>query len=236
MKSCSKKVQSSVVFQTIKSKKGVVYGRTYTHPAMLKCFGSFQQSATTFMNCVNAAAVAGHSTLSFNGTTCLTYNTTVPSFSCANQQAAAANPVVIYQANPPLVQPNFGSFKVLTVAATFDVNNNFDVTWTAEDGGCSYPGFVITVAGLVKYVETLSFHANFVVGAGRNFARNGGNVAVAYGLPTGETFGQSLSTTAVEATTTTTSTTTTSTTTDSETGIGTDIGIVTAPGGFVTVA
>ncbi|XP_047740286.1 uncharacterized protein LOC108667908, partial [Hyalella azteca] len=106
MASC-KKNKRSVVFQSIKSKKGNVYSRTYTHPAILKCFGSFQPSTVTIGDCVNAAAVAGHSTLYFNGTACLTYNATFPSHACADQQAAAANYLAIYQANPPLVKPNF---------------------------------------------------------------------------------------------------------------------------------
>ncbi|XP_047738445.1 uncharacterized protein LOC125178527 [Hyalella azteca] len=186
MTSC-KKTKSSVVFRSIMSKNGIVYNRTYTHPELLKCFISSQPSAPTFRDCVNAAAVAGHSTLYFNGTTCTTYNATFPSHACADQKAAAANYVAIYQANPPLVKPNFGNFKVLTVAATrtASTNNNFDVTWTAEDGGCNYPGFIVSFSGQEKYVETTSSQTTI-----ENIPEcSSTDVIVSFGLPTGEKFG-----------------------------------------------
>ncbi|XP_018021742.1 uncharacterized protein LOC108677939 [Hyalella azteca] len=182
-----KKTKRSVVFQSIMSKKGIMYSRTYTYPAILKCFKSSQPSAATFRDCVNAAALAGHSTLSFDGTTCSTYNATVPSHACADQKAAAANYIAIYQANPPLVKPNFGNFKVLTVAATrtADTNNNFDVTWTAEDGGCNYSGFVVSFSGQEKYVETTSSQTTI-----ENIPEcSSTDVTVSFGLPTGEKFG-----------------------------------------------
>ncbi|XP_047739556.1 uncharacterized protein LOC108674505 isoform X2 [Hyalella azteca] len=192
MASC-KKTKRSVVFQSIKSKKGIVYNRAYTHPEILKCFISSQPSAVTFRDCVNAAAVAGHSTLSFNGTTCSTYNATVPSHACADQKAAAANYIAIYQANPPLVKPNFGNFKVLTVAAnlTASTNNNFDVTWTANDGGCNYPGFFVSFSGQEKYVETTSSQTTI-----ENVPGCSANVTVSFGLPTGEKFGTTAQTVA----------------------------------------
>ncbi|XP_047737465.1 uncharacterized protein LOC108673386 [Hyalella azteca] len=181
-----KKTKRSVVFQSIMSKKGIMYNRAYTYPAILKCFTSSQPSAATFRDCVNAAAVAGHSTLSFDGTTCLTYNATVPSHACADQKAAAANYIAIYQANPPLVKPNFGNFKVLTMAATLtaSTNNNFDVTWTANDGGCNYPGLIVSFSGQEKYVETTSSQTTI-----ENVPGCSANVTVSFGLPTGEKFG-----------------------------------------------
>ncbi|XP_018017856.1 uncharacterized protein LOC108674422 [Hyalella azteca] len=187
MASC-KKTKRSVVFQSIMSKKGIVYKRTYTYPAMLKCFGSSQSSAATFRDCVNAAAVAGHSTLYFNGTTCLTYNATVPSHACADQKAAAANYLAIYQANPPLVKPNFGNFKVLSFYANLKEGtyNNFDLTWTANDGGCNYNGFIVSFSGQNKYVETTSSQTTIEINVpGCNMEY----VTVAFGLPTGEKFG-----------------------------------------------
>ncbi|XP_018018656.1 uncharacterized protein LOC108675176 [Hyalella azteca] len=194
MASCkTTKAVRSVVFQSIKSKKGIVYNRAYTHPEILNCFGSSQPSAATFRDCVNAAAVAGHSTLSFDGTTCSTYNATVPSHACADQEAAAANYIAIYQANPPLVKPNFENFKVLTVAATLtaDTTNNFDVTWTAEDGGCNYPGFIVSFSGQEKYVETTSSQTTI-----ENVPGCGTDVIVSFGLPTGEKFGTTAQTVA----------------------------------------
>ncbi|XP_018010226.1 uncharacterized protein LOC108667689 [Hyalella azteca] len=185
MASC-KKTKRSVVFQSIKSKKGIMYNRAYTHPEILKCFGSSQPSAVTFRDCVNAAAVAGHSTLSFDGTTCSTYNATVPSHTCADQKAAAANYIAIYQANPTLVKPNFGNFKVLTVAANLkaSTNNNFDVTWTSNDGGCNYPGFIVSFSGQEKYVEDTPPGTEIL-----NVPGCSTNVTVSFGLPTGEKFG-----------------------------------------------
>ncbi|XP_018017086.2 uncharacterized protein LOC108673729 [Hyalella azteca] len=203
MTSC-KKTKRSVVFQSIKSKKGIVYNRTYTHPEILKCFGSSQSSAATFRDCVNAAAVAGHSTLSFDGTTCSTYNATVPSHACADQKAAAANYVAIYQANPTLVKPNFGNFKVLTVAATLtaSTNNNFDVTWTSNDGGCNYPGFIVSFSGQEKYVETKTRRSKTSPQTTiENIPGCSTNVTVSFGLPTREKFGttaQTLATTKPE--------------------------------------
>ncbi|XP_018006444.1 uncharacterized protein LOC108664375 [Hyalella azteca] len=192
MSSC-KKSKMSVVFQSIKSKKGIVYSRTYTHQEMLKCFGSPQPNAATFVDCVNAAAVAGHSTLYFDGATCSTYNVTVPSHACADQKAAVANYIAIYQANPPLFKPNFGSFKLFTVAATLkaSTNNDFDVTWTTDDGGCNYPGFFVSFSGQEKYVETTSSQTTI-----ENIPEcSNTDVIVSFGLPTGEKFGTTAQTT-----------------------------------------
>jgi hypothetical protein len=76
-------------------------------------------------------------------------------------------------------------------------SNNFDVTWTTEDGGCNYPGFFVSFSGQEKYVETkIKRSTSLPQTTIENVSECSTNVTVSFGLSTGEKFGTTAQTVA----------------------------------------